>query len=185
MNFIETVHAEEEAQVVETAAEGGVLASLGINGTLFTAQLINFALVAAILWFLILKPLTKKLSERQKMIDDSIKNSKKIEDNLAKSEEKFEEKLNQAKVEANKIVEKASDEAAKAANGVKIKAKQEIENLIDQAKKNIKQEREDMKSEIKKEAASMVVMALEKILSEKVTDKKDKEFIGEMVKKMP
>ncbi|OGH80402.1 MAG: ATP synthase F0 subunit B [Candidatus Magasanikbacteria bacterium RIFCSPLOWO2_02_FULL_44_11] len=184
MKIIETVHASEEVQTVETAAEGGVLASLGINGTLFAAQLFNFTLVATILWFLILKPLSKKLTDRQKMIDDSIKNSKKIEENLAKSEEKFQEKINQAKVESNKIVERAGEEAGKAAEAVKTKAKQEIETLIDQAKKNIRHEREEMKMEIKKETAAMIVLALEKILSEKITDKKDKELIDEMVKKI-
>ncbi|MEK9158891.1 MAG: ATP synthase F0 subunit B, partial [Patescibacteria group bacterium] len=73
--FIETVYASEEAAEAAGQVSEGLLASLGINLPLFIFQLINFAIVAVILWFLILKPLTKKLAERQKMIDDSISNA--------------------------------------------------------------------------------------------------------------
>jgi len=46
----------------------GVAASLGLNTQLFVFQLINFVIVAIILWFLILKPLIKKMEERKKII---------------------------------------------------------------------------------------------------------------------
>ena len=62
---MDIVHAEETTtNTTEPAGDGGVAASLGINGTLFVFQLINFAIVASIIWFLILKPLTKKMTER-------------------------------------------------------------------------------------------------------------------------
>ena len=73
----------DTAYMEERLSDKGTLSSLGINGTLFIFQLINFAIVALILWYLILKPITKKMSERQKMIDDGIDNAKKIEDNIA------------------------------------------------------------------------------------------------------
>lgn len=183
MQFIETAHAAEEAHTT-AVAEQSVLASLGINSQLFTAQLINFAIIACIIWFLILKPLTKKMTERQDMIDEAIANSKRVQENLAKSEQDFQNAVIAAKAEANKIVEKAGVDAEKVADAMKGKAKQEIENLIDHAKNTIKIEREEMKAGIKKEAADLIVMALEKILSEKVTDKKDKELITEMIKKI-
>lgn len=191
MQFIDTVYAQEAEPAVtaetgshEGAASTGVLGSLGINGTLFVSQLVNFAIIVVIVWFLILEPLTKKLAERQKMIDDSIDNSKKVQRNLEKSEQEFQKRIDEAKVEANKIVEHAVTESEKMNGEMKTKAKQEIETLVDQAKKNIKIEREEIKAEIKKETAEMIVTALEKILSEKITDKKDKELIWDMVAKM-
>src|SRR3989344_1738676 len=134
-------HASEET--ASSAAEGGVLADLGINGTLFVFQLINFALVSVILWFLILKPLTKKMSERQKMIDDSIDNAKKIETNLGMSERKYQERIDQAKVDANKVIEKSQQEALALGETMKDKAKNDIEQLVEQARRNIKVERDE------------------------------------------
>lgn len=174
--------AEATENAVEKATDGGALASLGINGTLFIFQLINFAIVAVILWFLILKPLTKKMSERQKMIEQSIDNAKKIETNLGMSERKYQEKIDQAKIDANKIMEKAQQEALLVAGNLKEKAKQEIELLVEQARKNIKIEKADMMSEVKKEAASLVVAAVEKIISEKIDSIKDNKMIAEAIK---
>ncbi|MBI2636919.1 MAG: hypothetical protein HYW81_01875, partial [Parcubacteria group bacterium] len=71
MSLIDTVYASEG---VTAGAPGGLLDSFGLDPRLFLLQLANFIIVAIILWFLILKPLTKKLSERQKVIEDSLEN---------------------------------------------------------------------------------------------------------------
>lgn len=184
MLFTNIALATETEPIVEAASNGGVLASLGINGTLLIFQLINFAIVACILWFLILKPLTKKMSERQKMIDQSIDNAKKIETNLATSEKKYQERIDQAKVEANKIIDKTQKEAIQVGEGLKDKAKKEIETLVDQAKKNIKIERDEMMNEVKKEAANLVIAAMEKILSEKMDGAKDHKLVDEAIKSL-
>lgn len=184
MNFIEIARASERAPELteSTEQENGVLDSLGINGQLFVFQLINFAIVAAILWFLILKPLTKKMAERKKIIDESLDNVKKIEENLAKSNIDYQAKLTEARSEANKILEKAMIESRQATENTKEQAKKEIEFLVTQAKNKIGEERAEMISVIKKDTADLVVAALEKVLKEKVDSKKDKELIEDVVK---
>lgn len=181
--FTQAAFAAEESPTTENASGQGVFASLGINPTLLGFQLVNFAIVAAIVWFLILKPLTKKMSERQKLIDESLDNAKKMQENLQKSEQKYQERIDQAKVEANKILEKAIKEAEGLSEQMKEKAKKEIELVVDQAKRNIKIEKDEMMTGLKREAAELISTALEKILSEKVDNKKDKQIIEEMVSK--
>ena len=78
-----------EIQTHQTAQEQGsenVFSSLGLNGQLFGFQLINFALVLGVVWFLILKPLTKKMTERQDLIDASLQKAKEIENRFAASQ---------------------------------------------------------------------------------------------------
>ena len=176
--------AETAGTAAEATSSGGVLASLGINGTLFVFQLINFAVVAAVVWFLILKPVTKKMAERQNIIDESIDNAKKIEANIIMSERKYQEKIDQAKVDANKVIEKAQVAAVEEAEAMKNKAKAEIESVVDQAKKNIKIERTEMMDEIRREAAGMVAAAVEKIISEKMDSLKDGKLVEEALKSL-
>ncbi len=185
-NFIDIARASEttETETTATGANESVAAALGLNPTLFVFQLINFALVAAVLWWLILKPLTKKMSERQNIIEKSLDDAKKVEANLHNSEKKYQEKIDEAKVEANKIVDKAVKDARAASEDIKKKAKVEIEMLVDQAKRNIAIDREEMISSVRQEAANLVVMALEKVLAEKMTEAKDKALVEEMIKKM-
>ncbi|MFA7315164.1 MAG: F0F1 ATP synthase subunit B [Candidatus Magasanikbacteria bacterium] len=159
------------------ASEQSLPASLGLNTQLFVFQLFNFTLVAVILWFLILKPLTKKLEERKKMIDDSIDNAKEIETNLALSEKEYQGKLKEAKVEANKLIEKAHSEAKQLGEDMKVKAKTEVEIIVAQAKKSIQTEKVQMMEEIRQESATLIVTALEKILNEKMDGKIDKKII--------
>ncbi len=184
--FTDIAYAAKTASyAAETAAaDETVLSSLGINGTLFIFQLINFALVALIVWFLILKPLTKKMAERQKMIDDSIDNAKKIETNLGMSERKYQEKIDQAKVDANKIIEKAQQESVLVAEAAKEKTRKEIEALVETARKNIKSERDESIREIKEQAATVIIAAAEKIIGSSLSVEKDNKIIEEAIKKM-
>jgi len=99
--------AGESAHAEVAAAEGGVAASLGLNTQLFVFQLVNFLIVALILWYLILKPLTSKMTERKKIIDESLDRAKEIETTLALSQSKYQEIIDDAKSEAASIAEAA------------------------------------------------------------------------------
>jgi len=175
-----------ETTQTSVGAEGGVdqsvATSLGLNGQLFLFQLLNFAIVAVILWFLILKPLTKTMEERKKMIDDSIDNAKTVETNLKMSEQKYQEKIDQAKIEANAVITKAVKDAEASADIARAKAEKEIALLVDQAKRNITIEKEEMREELRRETAGLVVSAVEKLLGEKLDDKKDTQFIEKILK---
>lgn len=187
MLFTEYVYASSEETHESAATEStdaGLLASMGINGSLFAFQLINFAIVFVVLWFLILKPLTKKLLERQKMIDDSIANSKKIDDMLKQSELGFQEKIDMAKAEGSMILERAKTESDALAEQSRQKTRDEIESLVESARKKINTERDQMIAGLKEETAGIVVAALERILSEKIDAKKDKEMIAEALNKL-
>jgi F-type H+-transporting ATPase subunit b len=182
MNFIDIAYASESAET--TAANEGFLGSMGINAPLFCFQLLNFGIVLAVLWFLLLKPLAKKLSERQTMIDNSIENSKKIEEMLKKGELGFQEKIDMAKSEAGMILERAKIESDALADQSRQQTRTEIESLVETAKKKIESERVQMAAELKEQTAEIVIAALQKILPEKIDGAKDKKIIAETLSKL-
>ncbi len=181
MKLIDIVYASTE--VTEKAPEG-LLASFGIDWRLFLFQLANFAIVAAILWWLILKPLVKKLAERQAIIEESLANAQKAADKLAQSDADYKKRMQAARLEAEKLLEQASSEAGKLSEELKMKAKQDIEVLVRQAKRNIQAEKGEMTAAFKAEAAHLVGLALEKLISEKITAEKDKKLIAGIVDKL-
>lgn len=184
MTFIDIAFASEGAAETAAPAKEGIIASMGINSTLFIFQLVNFALVFCVLWFLILKPLSKKLTERQKMIDDSVENSKKIEEVLKQSEKKYQERIDIAKSEANALREKAKVEADLIAEESKNKTRNDMEVLVLQAKARITAEKDDMLAGLKNETAGLVVAALQQILGEKIDEHKDKKIISDALSKL-
>ncbi|MFH0857495.1 MAG: F0F1 ATP synthase subunit B [Candidatus Magasanikbacteria bacterium] len=183
MKFIDIAYAMEEAveqtavHGAEVAQDAGLLASLGIDWKLFIFQLINFGIVFLILWFLILKPLTKKLEERKDIIDESLEKANKIDEALRKTEIKYQEKIDQAKSEANIIAEQAHINTEKMVDTMKVRAKKDVEDLVTQARLQIQSEREDMMIGVKKEVVELVMQVTEKIIKEKMDEKKDKKII--------
>ena len=67
---------------------------------------------------------------------------------------------------------------------MKKRAQKESELVVDQARRNIKIEKEEMVADLKQETVNLIIAALEKILSEKVDSKKDKELIEETIKSL-
>jgi len=184
MNFIEIAYGSEGAVETAEKTKEGVLGSLGINGQLFVFQLINFAVVAAILWFLILKPLTKKMAERQKIIDEGLNNASKMNILLKETEEEKKKSLKIAKDEAEQIIISAENIAKSQKEKIVAKTKAQVEQIAEAAKKQIFEEKEKMIKEVKTEVAALIVLSMEKILNEKITSTKDKELIEKTLKEI-
>ena len=154
-----------------------------IDIKLLIAQVINFAIVFAVLYFFALKPLMKVMRERTKKIEKSVDDAKKIEEKLVKSEEEYNKQIVHAKKEANIILEKTSQQAEERKKETITKAKEEIGQIINQEKANIQTEKAKTLKEIKREVADLVVASVEKVLEKRLDNKKDEELIRRMVKK--
>lgn len=182
--FIETVYAAEEAAEATSQASEGLLASLGINLPLFIFQLINFAIVAVILWFLILKPLTKKLAERQKMIDESISNAERATKQLEEAETEKRALMTKARAESELLLSKVEKQAAELKEEAAQNAKRQAEKVLAETKKIIEEEKNKMFAEVRKQTVELVVEATQKIIGEKITSEKDRKLIEESLKSL-
>lgn len=171
-------------EIETSVAEETVFASLGLNGQLFAFQLLNFIIVACIVWFLILRPLTKKMEERRVKINESLDKAKEVETALAMSEITVQRRIDEAKAQANKIITVAGADADKAGEEIKAKAKSEIQLLINQAKRNIQIERDEAFSAVKTEAVDLILAAAEKLVGEAMDEKKDRKRAEELLSKI-
>lgn len=184
VNTIDNETTEIHEGTVVEAGQDSVAASLGLNVNLFAFQLINFAIVGTIIWFMILKPLVAKMEERKKMVDESVDNAKRIESNIQISEQKFQEKIDEAKVEANQVIARAQENASSLAGKMRDKAEADVQELIKQAKEKISEEKDKMTKELRAETGALVVAAVEKILGNKIDEKTDKKLIEDALKRL-
>jgi F-type H+-transporting ATPase subunit b len=163
---------------------GSLIETFHINWQLIIAQMVNFAIVFAVLWFFALKPLIKTMRERSNTIEKSLNDARKIEENLRKSEEGRVVKIIEAKEEAQKIIEQAGLQAEKNKTETIAKAKEEVNKVVLQGKEQIVNEKDKMLKDIKLEVSDLVVLTTEKLLS-KVLDKKiDKKLVEETLKEI-
>ncbi|NCP17055.1 ATP synthase F0 subunit B [Candidatus Kuenenbacteria bacterium CG_4_9_14_3_um_filter_39_14] len=161
-----------------------ILKLFGIDWKLMLAQLVNFAVVIAVLWFFALKPLTKMMRERNKEIEKGLDDARQAEARLTEVEKLVNDKIKETKFDADIILNEARKEAEKAKSAAAEKTKKEIEAMIEKAKKQLASEKRAMISEVKGEVGEMIVRALEKILSRGLTKEMDKKYIDQTLKEL-
>jgi len=158
-----------------------LLGNLGINGKLFIAQLINFAILFFVLKKFAFKPLLKVLDERKNKIEKGLKDAEKAGEKLEKISAKEKKVLDKANKKATKILLEAEEKAENnRAEAVK-KTEAEIEELMKKAERKIQEKKEQMLQDLKKDVAGLVVQATEKVLDEKIDGNKDGELIEKSI----
>ena len=174
-----------EAEVVkEVMEEASFITTLGLDWKLFLAQIVNFSVIAFVLWKWAWKPLVKLLDERSAKIAKSLEDAKRIEEELRKTHERREQILLESKKEAKNILEIATKNADALRAEMTTKARSETEKIVADAKLAITQEKERMLQEVKGYVADLVVLTAEKVLREKIDSKKDKELVEAAVKQL-
>jgi len=153
-----------------------------IDWRLFIAQLINFIIVFSVLYWFAFKPLAKVMAERSDKISKSLDDAKKVEEKLAETQEEFNKVISEAKKQANSILEKAGSDAEARRQAELKRAKEEIGAIINQEKQKMQTEKAATLKEIKKEVADLVIIAVEKVIGEKMDEKKDREMLKKIIK---
>ena len=149
---------------------------------LFVAQLVNFALVFSVLYFLVFKPLVKVMGERTARIDKSLKEADEIEKRLADTISAKEEVLAAAQQQAEELLLEADKKAELRRQELVAKAKEEIGQVINAEKEKLAKEKAATLKEMRQEISALVILAAEKFLNEKMTGEKDQELIKKMLK---
>ncbi len=151
--------------------------ALGINGKILLAQFINFAVLVFVLWRFAYNPILKFLEDRRKKIEDGVKNSELAVTKLAEIAEKEKEVIVQAKKEALEIINGAKENAEK--KGVELVkiAQEEASIILSKEREKFNQEKIEAFKEMKNNLSELVVLAVEKVIEEKMTTEKDMDII--------
>ncbi|NCN99681.1 F0F1 ATP synthase subunit B [Candidatus Falkowbacteria bacterium] len=159
-----------------------LVATFHIDAGLFIAQLVNFAVVFSVLYFFAFKPLVKIMVERSAKIDQSLRHADDIEKKLALTDNDREDIITAAKKQAALIAEEAEKRGEARQKEMIVKAKEEIGQVINNEKAKLERDKAETLKDIKKEVADLVILTVEKVLNEKMTDTKDQELIKKLVK---
>lgn len=141
----------------------------------FLAQLVNFSIALAILWFMIGRPLSKTLDERKKIIETGIENGIQSETILSQSKQEAEAAKEQARKDALGIIADASHKAASYTSDAEHRALLIEEKLISDAHKRADSAFESELNANKAEFAEKLVSISKDILMSELSDTKKQE----------
>ncbi len=159
-----------------------LISTFHLDVKLLIAQIINFAIVFAVLYFFALKPLFRVMADRTATVEKGLEDAKKIEQRLVQAETERNEIITAAKKEAAAVMEKTAKEAALRRDELIAQTKEEIGAIINTEKEKMRAEKASTLKEIKAEVADLVALSLEKLLDKKLTGKDDAEMIKKIVK---
>jgi F-type H+-transporting ATPase subunit b len=157
-----------------------IINTFHIDFKIIVAQILNFGIVFAVLYFYALKPLNKLMKERGDKIEKGIKDAKSNAEILNNTKIEYEGALAKARREADKIFQEGKKEAEAKKVLMLEKAKEEVAVMVEGGKKNLENEKIKMVNEAKEEITSLSIKIAEKILGKKIDESFNEKTMKEL-----
>jgi F-type H+-transporting ATPase subunit b len=149
-----------------------------------TFKVMNFAVLAIGLFFLLRKPVSKLLSDRIQGIKDQLNElearKKAAEEQLAQFNEKFQQLDREAEKLIAQYVQQGEDAKAKIIKEAEIAA----QKLEEQARRNIEQEFKKTRENLQAEVLERALNKAEEIIKTRISDKDQEQLVDEYLDKV-
>jgi len=157
------------------------LEALGINLGYLISQIVNFALLAVLLYFAAYKPILRMLDERSARIKQGLEDAENASRRAAEMEQEFELRLAEARKEGQAIVAQATQMSEKARQEILGMAREEARAQVEKAKEEISRERELAMAELRQQVADLSLSISEKVIGESLDQQRQRELIAQFL----
>jgi F-type H+-transporting ATPase subunit b len=144
--------------------------SFGVDLPHLLVQLVNFSILAFILYRFAVKPALGQMEERNRLIEKGLADAQAATQRLAEAQQASDAKLNAAADEAARILAEARNSAKAAVEAAKAEAQAAQTEVIAKAKAAIEADRVKMLAEVRGEVSRLVVETAAKVLAENLDD---------------
>ena len=156
----------------------------GVKLPTLIAQMINFCLVALVLYKFAVKPIVATLDERQQKIADGLQYAEEMKAQLAAAERERAEKIKKAAVDAQKILTESREQSKEMIEQKTQEAAAQAEAIIRKASEATELERQKMLADVRQEVARLVVATSSKVLSRDLSDAEKQTFSDSAAKEL-
>lgn len=160
------------------------LGKLGINPWLLIAQIVNFAILLAVLYIFLYKPILKLFKDRSTKIDEGLKNAEKLKADAAESEQRQKVALEEARREAHRIVEQAAKLGDEEKKKIMELAGEESRKIVERTLNELSAEKKNIMNDIKKEVGEMVVNLSLDMVKKQLDEKTQKELLNQAIQEV-
>lgn len=126
-------------------------------------------------------PILRLLDERRQRIQQEIQSAEAEKQKAEGLRLDYERQLKEIEALSRKRIEEATGEALKVGTEMKEKARIESRAILDKARADIERERASARVALRDDIVGMVVLGMEKILHEELTQAKQEELVGRFI----
>jgi F-type H+-transporting ATPase subunit b len=177
------LHLLAETTVAASAAPGEsaggvtqILNDFGVRGPFLLAQIVNFTVVAFLLWRFAFKPVMATIGERQQKIDAGLKYADEMKAKLAAAEQSTAAALRDAQHRAQQIVTEAQRAAKELVEKQQKEASDKAAATLTRALEAIELEKRKMLAEARTEIARLVVATTQRVLAQDLSEEERSRF---------
>ncbi len=163
------------------AAESAEAGGFGLNFDILETNLINLAIVIAVLVYFGRGFLSKTLGDRRAAIEVAIKDAEKRKKDAAIALADQQQKLAQAQTEAAKIRASAQEAATAAKADILAKAEQDIQRMRETASQDINTEQSRVINELRQRVAALAIQRVEAELPSRLNDSVQQQLIDRSI----
>lgn len=163
--------------ITADAANPNLFQALGLNVQLLVEQGLAFLLLVFVLGKFVYPALVKAIDDRRAAIEAGLQEAKESQEALEKAEAKVTELLEEARKEADDILARTHQEAASVVADAETKAKTRAEQIVADARQQLNVDVTKAREVLKKDTVELVALATERIVGEKLDDRKDADLV--------
>jgi F-type H+-transporting ATPase subunit b len=157
------------------------LEALGINLGYLISQIVNFTLLAVLLYFVAYKPVLRMLDERSARIQKGLEDAEVASRRAAEMEQEYEQRMVEARREGQEIIAQATQMSEKARQDILAQAREEARAQVEHAREEIARERDQAMAELRQQVADLSLTISEKVLAETLDEEKQRRLIAQFL----
>jgi len=163
------------------AEEASGIGALGIDPQTLFVYLLNFAVLAVILYFFAYKKILGVLDERSNRIKDSLEEADRVRMQAQEQTAEMQRTLDEGRQAGQQVLQEAREAAERYREAQQAIARTQAEELLERARAEIGTERDAALEQVRAQFAGLAVTAAERIIHRSLDESTHRDLIDEVL----
>jgi len=155
------------------------MAALGINLGFFVFQVLNFSIVAILLYAWAYRPILNMLQNRKEKIAQGLEDARVAAEARENAEKEAREILAKAQADAQQKIREATERAEVSAKEVLASAEADSAKIRDDARAEIAQDRDRILADVRGQIAALAMAAAQRLIGDALDEQRQRALIEE------
>lgn len=144
------------------------------------ANWINFAILVAVLSWLLFRPAKEFIQEKRKRIKSRIDSAQEKEKTAEELKAQRQQELKEARERRQEIIEEAEERADRIIDDAREEAEDQASRIVDRAKKEAEQEKREVLEELEEQYVDLAMVGAERVLRREISRDDHEEFLNSL-----
>lgn len=158
------------------------MSELGIHLPSLIVYLVNFGILAAVLYFVGYKRILQALDQRSRRVKESLDEAERVKQDAAKAQEDMRKQLDESRQGAQQMMEQSRVAAERFREEELAKARMEGEAFLQRARQQIQQERDAAIEELRTGFADLAITAAERVVERSLDRRAHQDLIDQVLR---